>query len=97
MQDGFVIQNAKIVTPNGVLEGASVEVENGRIVLISEGTLWGARTIDGGGSYLFPGFIDLHSDAIEKGIEPRPNTFFPVDIAVFELDKKIASCGSTTM
>jgi alpha-D-ribose 1-methylphosphonate 5-triphosphate diphosphatase len=97
MQDGFVIQNAKIVTPNGVLEGASVEVENGRIVLISEGTLWGARTIDGGGSYLFPGFIDLHSDAIEKGIEPRPNTFFPVDIAVFELDKKIASCGITTM
>jgi len=39
----------------------------------------------------------MHSDAIEKGIEPRPNTFFPVDIAVFELDKKIASCGITTM
>jgi alpha-D-ribose 1-methylphosphonate 5-triphosphate diphosphatase len=39
----------------------------------------------------------MHSDAIEKGIEPRPNTFFPVDIAVFELDKKLAGCGITTM
>lgn len=97
MQDGFLIQNAQIVTPDGVLEGASVLVENGRIVTIHERSLSGARTIDARGSYLFPGFIDLHSDAIEKGIEPRPNTFFPVDIAVFELDKKIASCGITTM
>ena len=97
MQDGFVITNAQVVTPEGVREGVSVQVENGRIVGIGEGSPQGAREIDAGGNYLFPGFVDMHSDAIEKGIEPRPNTFFPVDIAVFELDKKIASCGITTM
>jgi len=97
MQDGFVITNARAVTPEGVREGASVQVENGRIVKIGEGFVQGAREVDAGGNYLFPGFVDMHSDAIEKGIEPRPNTFFPVDIAVFELDKKIASCGITTM
>jgi len=97
MQDDFVIINARVVTPEGVSEGASVQVENGRIVKISEGFPQGTRWIDAGGNYLFPGFVDMHSDAIEKGIEPRPNTFFPVDIAVFELDKKIASCGITTM
>ena len=75
----------------------SVQVEDGRIVEIGEGYPQGAREIDAGGNFLFPGFVDMHSDAIEKGIEPRPNTFFPVDIAVFELDKKIASCGITTM
>ena len=97
MQDGFVITNARVVTPEGVRDGASVQVENGRIVKISEEFTQGAREVDAGGNYLFPGFVDMHSDAIEKGIEPRPNTFFPVDIAVFELDKKIASCGITTM
>ena len=97
MQDGFVITNAQVVTPEGVREGASVQVENGRIAWIGEGSPQGVREIDAGGNYLFPGFVDMHSDAIEKGIEPRPNTFFPVDIAVFELDKKIASCGITTM
>lgn len=94
---GFVIRNAKIVTPEGVCENASLQVEDGRIVEIRQGTIPATRVIDAGGNYLFPGFVDMHSDAIEKGIEPRPNTFFPVDIAVYELDKKIASCGITTM
>ena len=97
MQDVFLITNARVVTPEGVRERASVQVENGRIARIGEGSTQGIREIDAGGNILFPGFVDMHSDAIEKGIEPRPNTFFPVDIAVFELDKKIASCGITTM
>ncbi len=93
----FVIVNAQVVTPDGVKEHASLKVEDGKIAKIFEGSLKGKREIDAAGSYLFPGFIDIHSDAIEKGIEPRPNTFFPVDIAAYELDKKIAACGITTM
>ncbi len=97
MQDRFVIINAHVVTPEGVRQNASLQVEDGRIVKIVDSALNGSRVIDAMGNFLFPGFIDIHSDAIEKGIEPRPNTFFPVDIAVYELDKKIASCGITTM
>ena len=97
MQDRFVIINAHVVTPEGVRHNASLQVEDGRIVKIADSALNGSRVIDATGNFLFPGFIDIHSDAIEKGIEPRPNTFFPVDIAVYELDKKIASCGITTM
>ena len=97
MQDSFIITNARVVTPEGVREGASVKIENGRIGKIAENSLRGGTEIDAGGKFLFPGFVDLHSDAIEKGIEPRPNTFFPVNIAVYELDKKIAACGITTM
>ena len=92
-----VIRNAQIVTPAGVSENASIKVEDGRIVEIRSGDIPGTGQIDAGGNFLLPGFVDIHSDAIEKGIEPRPNTFFPVDMAVYELDKKIASCGITTM
>ncbi len=97
MNDRFTVTNARVVTPDGILEGASVKVEDGRIAAVREGSLNGSRTFDAQNRLLFPGFVDMHSDAIEKGIEPRPNTFFPVNIAVFELDKKIAACGITTM
>jgi len=97
MARSFVLNNARLVTPAGIVEEASIRVENGKITEIGQGALSGTREINVQENYLFPGFIDIHSDAIEKGIEPRPNTFFPVDIAVFELDKKIASCGITTM
>lgn len=43
------------------------------------------------------GFVDLHSDAIEKEIEPRPGARFPTSMAVVELDKKLSMDGITTM
>lgn len=53
--------------------------------------------IDFGNLLIAPGFIDLHSDSIEKEIEPRPGAEFPVKNALVELDKKLAMAGITTM
>ncbi|WP_458700067.1 alpha-D-ribose 1-methylphosphonate 5-triphosphate diphosphatase [Sulfurospirillum sp. 1307] len=53
--------------------------------------------IDLGERRVVPGFVDLHSDAIEKEIEPRPGARFPVQMAVVELDKKLSMSGITTM
>lgn len=44
-----------------------------------------------------PGIVDLHSDALEKEIEPRPNATFPMLLAITELDKKLSMAGVTTM
>lgn len=50
------------------------------------------------GSYLLvPGFVDLHSDAVEKEIEPRPGAAFPVPESLAALDQKLAMSGITTM
>ncbi|HDY70433.1 MAG TPA: alpha-D-ribose 1-methylphosphonate 5-triphosphate diphosphatase, partial [Nitrospirae bacterium] len=85
----FIIRNASVVTPGGILKGASLRIEDGIIVVLREGEIKSFLSIiDAEGMYVLPGFVDLHSDAIEKGIEPRPNVFFPVNIAVYELDKK---------
>lgn len=99
MQDiDFVIENASVVLPSGIIEGASVKIEGGIISKIREGSInSNTKRINAQGRLLLPGFIDLHSDAIEKEIAPRPNTFFPVNIAIFELDKKLAACGITTI
>jgi alpha-D-ribose 1-methylphosphonate 5-triphosphate diphosphatase len=93
----FIIENARIVTPAGILEGASAIVCEGRLHKIREGSIPnGGERLDAGGGWLLPGFIDMHSDALEKDLEPRPNALFPLDIVVCELDKKLAACGVTT-
>jgi alpha-D-ribose 1-methylphosphonate 5-triphosphate diphosphatase len=53
--------------------------------------------VDAGGLWVLPGFIDLHSDAIEISIQPRPRAILPTEIALTELDKNLAACGITTM
>lgn len=53
--------------------------------------------VDLGDKKITPGIVDLHSDAIEKEIEPRHGATFPVELAVSELDKKLSMAGVTTM
>ena len=96
--NALVIENARIVTPDAILEDAAIRIEEGRIVDVgSISSRNGAEHYNASGQYLLPGFIDLHCDAVEKGIEPRPGTYFPVDVALAELDKSLVSCGVTTM
>jgi alpha-D-ribose 1-methylphosphonate 5-triphosphate diphosphatase len=94
----FHIINADLVTPTAVVNRGSVQVEVGRIVHLQEGPLTGdGPVIDAGGALLMPGFVDIHSDANEKAIQPRPRASFPVPLALQELDKVMAACGVTTI
>ncbi len=96
--DSVVIENACIVTPAGVLDNASLKVASGIIAEISQGYLNGcSKRLNARGMYVLPGLVDIHSDAIEKEVEPRTSACFPVNMAVIELDKKLAACGITTM
>jgi alpha-D-ribose 1-methylphosphonate 5-triphosphate diphosphatase len=94
------IYNAQIVTLSGVQEGALI-IEDGKIVeILPNSSLEPAtseETINAEGCYVMPGLIDMHSDALEKEIQPRPNTFFPLHMSFFELEKKLAGCGVTTI
>ncbi len=102
----MVIENVSIVTPERVLENASIKVKGGIIAAVGEGHLDGSqqgapscrsRRIDAEGMYVLPGIIDLHGDAIEREIEPRTGTLFPLNMAIVEMDKKLAASGITTM
>ena len=56
------IFNGRIVTPYRVLERGSVLIEGSKILAVSEGDLKApeALSLDAGGRYVAPGFIDLH-------------------------------------
>lgn len=94
----MVIEDCRAVVPSGVIEGASVYIRDGIIEEVSLSAIRGrTKRVQADGLYLLPGFVDIHSDAIEREISPRPNVFFPVNIALFELDKRLATSGITTI
>ena len=57
--DKYWVAHGKLVTPQGVVDGA-VQIAHGRIAAMRSTPPRGARRIDLRGAYLAPGFIDLH-------------------------------------
>src|ERR1700759_1734355 len=95
----LIIKNATVVTPTEVLENTSVLAENGIITAIGIDAEErdDVTVIDGTGSILMPGIIDIHTDALEAEIVPRPGADIPVAVALRELERKMSGCGFTTV
>ena len=91
------LTGARLVLPDAVLEDAAVLIEDGVIAAINPESGKHAQTIDVRGKTLIPGMIDLHCDALEKEVEPRPNVHFPLDFACAQADKRNAAAGVTTV
>lgn len=91
-----VIKNARIVTSGEVIEGGSVVLEDGKIAGVLRRGSEPGEALDAGGRYVMPGLVDLHSDAIEAQLAPRPKVEFPVEIAFVETDRLFATSGITT-
>ncbi len=51
---------------------------------------------DATGLLVLPGIVDIHGDAFERQIQPRPGTFFSHDIALADTDRQLVSNGITT-
>jgi alpha-D-ribose 1-methylphosphonate 5-triphosphate diphosphatase len=94
-----LIKNADLVLPDQVIKSGWLLIEGERIAGIgqSENCPSGiGQEIDAKGNFLLPGLIDIHCDAIEKLVEPRPNVEFDLHFALHEVDQRLAACGITT-
>lgn len=60
MKNLFWIGNGKVVLPQGVVQGGSILVENGKIAAINSNCPKGVEVIDAQEGYVLPGFIDIH-------------------------------------
>lgn len=90
------LANARLVLPDEVLTGSLI-VADGRIAEIAPGTHVGAGAIDCDGDYITPGLIELHTDNLERHIEPRPSVDWPHLSAILAHDGELASTGITTV
>jgi alpha-D-ribose 1-methylphosphonate 5-triphosphate diphosphatase len=98
--NSFIIYNATIITPDEVIEKASLLVEDGIIASIDRANILSdsdCDLIDAQGAMLMPGIIDIHTDALDAEIIPRPGADIPVAIAFRELERKMSGCGFTTV
>jgi alpha-D-ribose 1-methylphosphonate 5-triphosphate diphosphatase len=92
----FVIDNARIVLADRVIERGYAAVGGGAIVEIGEGRA-PERGIDFGGDLLLPGLVELHTDHLEAHYMPRPKVRWDLTAAVISYDAQIATCGITTV
>ena len=91
-----ILANATLVLPTETLRG-QVRLSGGRIAEIAEGTGVPAGAIDCGGDLVMPGLIELHTDNLERHIQPRPRVDWPHGAAIIAHDAELASVGITTV
>lgn len=88
---GSVVLRDRVVT-------ADVSIDAGVIQKIAD-TLPAtpdATVVDCAGCDILPGFVDLHTDNLERHLEPRPGIYWPPERAVLTHDAELAAAGVTT-
>lgn len=88
--------NANLVLPDRVTLGR-VEITDGIITDITEGDHVPAGAVDCQGDLIIPGLVELHTDNLERHIEPRPSVDWPHLQALIAHDAELASTGITTV
>lgn len=90
-----ILSNARIVLSDSVLHG-TLHLRDGQIADISTGPA-PRMAEDMEGDFLMPGLIELHTDNLERHIEPRPKVDWPHAAAIIAHDAELASVGITTV
>jgi alpha-D-ribose 1-methylphosphonate 5-triphosphate diphosphatase len=79
------------------IEDTSLQVSEDRIDSIDSPYGRAATAIDARDLLVLPGIIDLHGDAFERQMMPRPGVDFPIDVALVDSDRQAVSNGITTV
>ena len=91
-----VLTRARLVLRDAVVEGTIV-LRDGRIVAVAGGRSALPGAIDLDGDYLIPGVVDLHTDNLERQVQPRSNARWPSRSALIAHDAQCAAAGVTTV
>lgn len=89
-----LIEGASLILEDRI-ETGSVRIEAGRITGIDVARD-GASVVPGRGRILAPAFVDIHGDAFERQLQPRPGVMVPVEAAMLETDRQLAANGIAT-
>jgi alpha-D-ribose 1-methylphosphonate 5-triphosphate diphosphatase len=92
----LILANTTLVLPTETLIG-SLQIKDGMIADIATGSHVPAGAHDLDGDLLMPGLIELHTDNLERHIEPRPKVNWPHASAIVAHDGELASVGITTV
>lgn len=91
-----ILSNAMLVLPDRVIHGG-LRMAEGRIADIAEGAAVAPGSIDCQGDLVLPGLVELHTDNLERHLQPRPKVEWPHQAAIVAHDAELASTGITTV
>jgi len=91
-----ILANARLVLPGSVMPGA-LRLRGGEIAAIEPGSHLPPGAVDCEGDLLMPGLIELHTDNLERHIQPRPKVDWPHAPALVAHDAELAGVGITTV
>jgi alpha-D-ribose 1-methylphosphonate 5-triphosphate diphosphatase len=83
---------------DGLFEDATIDVNSADGVIVDIGSEGKAKCrLDARGLLVLPGIVDIHGDAFERQMMPRPGVDFALDIALLESDRQAVANGMTTV
>jgi len=95
-EETHYLANATLVLENQSFLGC-VRFAGGKITGLEEGADVPSGAVDCDGDMVIPGLVELHTDNLERHIEPRPGVAWPHDAALIAHDAELASIGITTV
>ena len=96
MTSEIIFTNAVLVLPDAVMAGTLV-VRGSEIAEIQTGHASVPGAIDLDGDYLIPGAVDVHTDNLERQVQPRTLARWPSRSAMVAHDAQCAAAGVTTI
>ncbi|MFW2587423.1 alpha-D-ribose 1-methylphosphonate 5-triphosphate diphosphatase [Sagittula sp. SSi028] len=96
MSGSVTLANARLVLRDRVTTGC-VTITDGTITDVTEGAHIPDGAIDCQGDFVTPGLVELHTDNLERHMEPRPEVDWPHLPALIAHDAELASVGITTV
>ncbi|MFD1882265.1 alpha-D-ribose 1-methylphosphonate 5-triphosphate diphosphatase [Paracoccus pacificus] len=95
-KDETVFANARLVLQDRVLDGA-VTISDGLITDIRKGGAVPPGAVDCQRDFIAPGMVELHTDNLERHLQPRPSVHMPHAAAILAHDAELAGVGITTV
>jgi alpha-D-ribose 1-methylphosphonate 5-triphosphate diphosphatase len=84
LEEGLTDTPVHVAARDGVISDVGADRANG-------------RTLDASGLMLLPGIVDIHGDAFERQIMPRPGVDVALDIGLVDSDRQAIANGITTV
>jgi len=90
----LTLSNVRILSPDGLTPETTLAIDGSYIDRL--GGSAGVRSWNLGGLLALPGIIDLHGDAFERQIMPRPGVHFDTKLALLDSDRQLIANGIST-
>ncbi len=84
----ILIEGGQTLIDNGFVDDATIHVADGLISETSSRAEPASLRIDSRGLIALPGIVDMHGDAFERQMMPRPGVDFPIDVALMDSDRQ---------